>query len=889
MDTQINGIKVIGLSSVPRNSIYEEKDDISPAISFEGEGEHTLSYRVVDYFGNVIKSDTVAISGMGSHTIRFDEKIKRGYYVVYTEIDGVSTGREDLFAVVISSDERKYYDSFISLDIASYHVMPDETENYARAAHLAGITHVRERDCEHSSGVSTDGYDFSKMDRIMDAYSKYGIRVMILNHGTPKWARSSNHRIIDDIRYKYNYCKAMAQRYAGRADFEIWNEPELDQMTAGPKTADNMAALFKAESIALIDSGASCLSVMPGMAAAPSDYLAQLMQNDLLKFVDTYSYHGHKITWGSDANDMRDMTPPSSWERHAINYSKLGNDDLRFYNTEAGLATEMLDGKDYVEVERQKAQARYLPTSIIQGAALGEDRHSYFLLPPYRENNLQWGMFTYSQTPYASYSALSTLTHVLGEAKYINAVPDLPQGVHGEVFADGEYRVAGFWSENDTEITVKTDATDGTLVNIMGTERQIASTDGIFKLSVSADIIYLKIKGNFVGANEKKYPEKQTNKCRLAPAQRVILEILFPEELCERAKYTGYRLPEESETKVIVRATNFNSFSMSGKIYGRVYGGWELTESSQEISLGAMEQKDLIFTVRSSGSVTRELKTPMVFVGEFDGESTTRTAAQIISDKEGDVLSRPIIGAMKQENWDRNVQVGSELTIENTDEDTLEVSCKFNRENMWLYPRMYLQNGDNFEGTKGMMFDFYIDEVEKMPVVRNWAHENNGCAYYLEQRLVDLAPGWNRVKIPWSVLNISEFSTVDDNFTLDDYEICRISIGVNSNTQRIKYKLRNISVYSSPNDEVFSRVNLHKPIVQENGERVIVDADILVKETGMIENSLSVKVGREEKPFSCNNGKLHSEFSLPEGRHELSVQFIDECGNIVQSIFSLSI
>ena len=887
MNENTSDFKVIGLTSMPIYNIYEENDEISPVISFEGEGEHSLSYKVVDYFGRVIKSDSVKVSGTGSYKITFNENPKRGYYVVYTEIDGISTCREDLFTVVISSDERKYYDSFISLDVAAFHVDPHNVENYAKAAHLAGITHVRERNTDYTQ--EGEVYDFALIDRVVNAYSKYGIRVLPLNHGVPKWAQHSKHRIIDDIRVKYNYYREIAKRYNGKADFEIWNEPELDHMTAGPKTPDNMAALYKAESIAIFDSGTDCMSVMSGMAAAPSEYLAGLMQNDLAKYVDTYSYHGHKICWGIDADDMRDMIPPSSWGRHAVNYFKLGVDNLYFYNTEAGLATEMLDSKDYVEVARQKAQARYLPASIIQGAALGEDRHTYFLFPPYREGNLQWGMFTYSYMPYASYSALSTLTHVLGEAKYINAIPNLEKGIRGEVFADGEYRVAAFWSENDTTITVKTDADSGVLVDIVGGETSITSDNGEFKIQLSPDIVYLKIKGSFIGATEKKYQEKKIKRHALTRAERVVIELIFPDEISERAKYTGYRLPEDAKTKVIARVTNFNNEPVTGRICGSVYGGWKLDADSKEIALDAMGQKDLVFSVSSEGNVVREIKTPIVFVGEFGGEKSSRTVAQIISNREGEVHRRPIIGAMKAENWDDNVQVGSQLSINNIDDETLEVTCRFAHHNKWLYPRMYLQDGDSFEGTQGMMFDFYIDDMERMPVVRNWAHERNECAYYLEQELVKLKPGWNSIKIPWSVLQISEFSPADDNFTLDDFDICRISIGVNSKTDFIKYKLRNISVYSSPSDDVFSRINLHRPEVQDNGKKVIIDADIIVKETGIMEETLSVIVGRQAKDFTYKNGKLHSEFSLQPGKYELCVQFNDECGKLVQSVLSLTI
>jgi len=893
MNKQGNEFKVIGLVSMPINNIYEEKDEIAPVIAFEGEGEHSLFYKVDDYFGKTVTEKTVTVSGEGTCVIGFQSKPTRGYYSVYTEIDGVPTGREDLFAVVMNTDERRYYDSFISMDVAGYFLLKsdEEIENYAKALHLAGITHVRERDREHEAHPSPEEYNFSRMDKIIGEFSKYGIRVMPCNHTMPNWARTSKHYLVDDIRVKYDYYKTISQRYDGKADFELWNEPDLD-----PVSADNMAAVLKAEAIALRDSGADCLSIMPGIAAAPGEYLDLLLQNDLLKYVDTYSFHGHRMASQSDSLDMRKMSVPSSWGRHISNVKRYDIDNLYVYNTEAGISTTMLDGKDYLEINRQKAQARYLPPSMIEGAARGEDKHTYFLVTPYREGLQQWGMFTYTHMPYSSYSALATLTHALGEAKYINCIPDLPKNVRGEVFADGEYRVAAFWSSEETEISVKTDAKDGIHTNIMGTETPICSEDGAFKLTVSPDIVYLRIKGNFNGATERRYPERVFKRHELTRAERVVIEQRYSAEISDLAKLNGYKLSTNGSTPVTVKVTNLNKTPISGKICGRVYDGWKLDCDSQEITLGAFEQKDLTFNITACGEVTAELKTPAVFVGEFDGELSGRSVAHITSNNEGDVQTRPVIDAVNAKNWIRNVLDGSDLEFVNVDDETLEVRCHFAQGDKWLYPRFDLQGGDSFEGTKGLMYDMYLDENEyktpaDMPVTRIFVYENNGSAYYYASGYHGLKAGWNRVKIPWSGLSPSDSGVVDDNFTLDDYEICRISIGINSKKAdpNVSYRLRNISVYSAPKDSVYSEIRLNAPIGQSVGENVVIDADIIINETGISEETLTLKVDGKKEVFTYGNGKLRSELSLSAGKHDLVIQFFDETGNIVQSITSFEI
>ncbi len=886
MDNQAKNFKIIGLTSMPDNNIYEEKDNISPVISYEGAGEHSLSYKVVDYFGRTVANESISVSGTGEYKIPFNEKLKRGFYAVYTEIDGASTGREDLFSVVVNADKRKYCDTFMSVDAAGYFLLQPVIEQYAKALHLAGVTHVRERDREHYAHPSPDVYDFTVMDKLMNAYGKYGIRVMPCNHTMPSWARTSKFSLVDDIRVKYDYYKNIAQRYNGQADYELWNEPDLDAVTA-----DNMAAVLKAESIALRDSGADCLAVMPGIAAAPGEYLDLLMQNDVVKYFDTYSFHGHRIVASEDADDLRDMKIPTSWGRHIVNMKKYDLDHLYFYNTEAGIATSMLDGKNYIEVNRQCAQARYLPTSFIQGASMGADKHSYFLFAPYREAIQQWGMFTYTHMPYASYSALAALTYALGEAKYINSIPGLPQNVRGEVFSDGESRVAAFWSDCNTDISVKTDANKGILIDIMGNESEIFAEDGFFKITASPDISYLKIIGNFVGATEKKYPDRNFVRHELTCAERVVIEQKYPDELAYNAKQKGYRLPVDQGTTVTVKVTNFNERPMNGRIFGKLCGGWMLEEESKDIYIDAFDQVELTFVISSKGEVAPELKTPAIFVGEFDGELTSRSVTHIISDSEGEVQLRPVIDAMKADKWEIDVLPGSKVEISNPDDETVSVSCSFGQGDKWLYPKMNLSRGDSFEGTKGMMFDFLVENAEKNPVVRIFAFENNGSGYFLADAITDIAEGWNRIKIPWSSLTAFQGSPVDDNFTLDDYEINRIAIGINTKQAGpdIRYKLRNISVYTAPKDNVFSEIVINSPTTETAGEKVVIDADIIVKETGILADSLVFKIDGEKKKFEYKCGKIYSEMDLSAGKHEICIQFVDEYGCIVQNISSFTV
>ncbi len=874
------GLAVVALKCNAENHIYEEQNEITPVICYEGEGVHTLKYTVIDYFGRVVAEGCEKVEGSGELPVAFAEKPRRGFYTVYTEIDGIPTDREDSFSVVMNGEERQRYDSFISMDTAGFFLIRSRIEEYARALYLAGVTHVRERDNENHSRPAEGEYDFSIMDRLMNAYSKYGIRAMPCDHVSAKWSLSGKKSMPDDIRTRYDYYKVMAARYGGKADFELWNEPDLFNMSDITEPADKMAALIKASAIGIRDAGTDALAVMPGFAAAPAGYAELMLENEVAKYVDTYSFHGHR---GGGGAETVDMEVPSGWARHVANAEKYDLEHLYLYNTEAGIYTPMLNGKNFVEAERQRGQARYVPTSLIQGAAMGIDKQSYFVFAGYAEKVLQWGLFSDKHVPYAGYNALATLTHVLGEAKYVNCIPDLPKGVHGEVFANGGERVLALWCDHAETVRIKTNAASGLLTDIMGGERIVNAENGVFMLTVSSDIVYLTVRGDFEGATQAKYPARDYRRHTLTKAERVVLEQRYPEEVSSSAKQTGYRLPADGETEMTVLVTNFNDSVMRGTVAGKTFGGWSLSPVSQSVTVEPYAQVALTFKITGSERVTPETTVPVMFVGEFDGEKTSRALSNIVSVGEGEIEVREVIGASDAARWRKVSTDGSVLTIGNSDPDTMQVDCRFNGGDKWIYPTFALDSADSFEGTSGMIFDFYVEEDPKSIALRIFAYERNGSGYYTPNAARGLMQGWNRVKIPWSALSAVENGITDDNFTFDNYEVRRISIGINSSKNEIGYKLRNIGVYTMAERAIYPKIKVLSPVGVVDGETVI-DAALIANETGICVETIKLRIDGREIGFAYADGRLTARVDLEAGEHKLEIKLFDTCGRVEQHI-----
>ena len=155
------------------------------------------------------------------------------------------------------------------------------------AAHLTGVTAaVRDARLDHvvrvgatwlrtdaywsalQTGAST--YAWSGLDAAVDAARARGLRVILVAHTTPTWARPAGQgttygptSATEQDRYAA-FCGALAARYSGRVEaIEVWNEPNLVAFWAPTPSAASYGTLLS-KAAAAIRAAAAGMTVVAG-------------------------------------------------------------------------------------------------------------------------------------------------------------------------------------------------------------------------------------------------------------------------------------------------------------------------------------------------------------------------------------------------------------------------------------------------------------------------------------------------------------------------------------------------------------------------------------------------------------------------------------------------
>ena len=115
-------------------------------------------------------------------------------------------------------------------------------------------------------------FEWNEPDRIVDAISKSGLKIIARLDDQPKWASSTiqwpGNGPPDKPKDWTDFVSALAGRYKGRIQaYEIWNEPNLDREWGGKKpNADEYAAMLKASYSAIKAADPQALVISAGLS-----------------------------------------------------------------------------------------------------------------------------------------------------------------------------------------------------------------------------------------------------------------------------------------------------------------------------------------------------------------------------------------------------------------------------------------------------------------------------------------------------------------------------------------------------------------------------------------------------------------------------------------------
>ncbi len=778
-----------GLGAETPFRVFESGEAVVLDAAFSGRSPAAdeLNVEVTDYWGNEVLERTIPIAANAEGAELNLGVLAQGHYTVTAALDSVGSSKKTYVAVVPAYSERdSYEDTPFALDGGfSLHVNRSKIEGFAEALKLSGVKWVRDRFHWSTVNPAPNTFDYSHFTPFLQEVAGQGLSILATYQDSPGWTKTSEGSIPDDLLAAYRFAvDSGAELGDWIAAWEAGNEPD-GHFTGVDETADQYAAFLKAAAIGYRDSGADSRISVSGFADRPNDYIRLVMDNEVLPYLDIYSFHGYPLPYGSHATDIVPF-PSNAADHLAFLEDYDGSDEVEKWMTEAGLAIQTGETRDLTAAE-QHAQARYMITSAVKSLAAGVDKHFWFFMPHYLENGNEYGMFNQADAPYAAYAAIAEFTHVLGEGDYLGVWAGLPASVEGFRFADGGREVGVFWSEQPQAVTLAIDAEEAEVVDLMGGSRLVQAVGGQIAVALGKDPVYVK------------YGEEPAAECdtegagapagnafapALAKAERVVLAQSYGTAARSNAKVLGaYRLDKDRPNVVEVEVYNLNDTAITGTIEGTASGGWQLDSASKPVTVAPYTKATVEFTLTAGPGVADMAKSKVRFYGVFDGDPGTVSQAYVLTGLE-DVAIDPIVEAGAPQNWDFtpgdakpntasvSVQAGSEP-------GTVRFKYDFTASNQWIYPYLELPSSLDLSLSSGIAFSIYAEGDVDQTDVKLILAEDGGGKYYTFNGF-EIKEGWNRYVIPFGMLSAATFGPPDPNGRLDLDQVKRIQIGINT-------------------------------------------------------------------------------------------------------------
>ena len=597
-----------------------------------------VPYTVENFFGEIIYEGKLV--GKKNDLVTVERGIKNhptGYFKLTCGSISFS------YVVTPSYENRTLETSPFAMDYAARLHNSNLTNcyNVTAAARLAGVTWVRDRAGWNTYEPSKGKYDFSSTDDLFKTIDSTGMKLLVDLCPAPTWATSSAGYTgtgrVGGFQHNqlafYHLCKAMVEHYDGVVDaWELWNESDHGFAV---ETAELFSAWYKAGALGAIDADADMIVSFGGFCIpnTNTDYVHLSMLNDILKYSSIYNYHSH-IAQPSNYSFVDFNT--TGMQRYAYPTVALYNDEMRpVWITEAGMRVDNMIPKSYIK------QAPYIVTSTVQSLSTGTDMHYWFLLSPYMESGGDFGTFSPDYQPYPTLAAEATMTDVLGEAKYLGTLSDLPKRGHGYVFDTGSRMASVVWSETATpSYTFKTDA-PVIVTDLMGGKTLLEPVDGEITINLSTNPVFITYSTPLTSFYYQEYDDSKLTPLTFTLGDRVVLspEVENYDINNPYTKKNGHIVTDG--TKIKVRVTNYNDVAVTGKINATVTG-FQVLGCDTEITVAPFSEGFITLTLKKTGD--EGVNTYITFKGTFNGEETSAAAAHVFTDGTADKAKVSFVG-----------------------------------------------------------------------------------------------------------------------------------------------------------------------------------------------------------------------------------------------------
>ncbi len=588
----------------------------------------TAGYMITDYTGKTIYRRY--FNGEQNDIRKVEVGIKdhpTGYFTLYAGDYVIN------YVVTPALSDRTLEDTPFAMDFAALQLMSNQVErigNYSAALRMAGVSWVRERltwssyQTNYQDGVSTFNDNFmTKVKNQIGAMDAAGLKVLLVVAGNHRdWMNEPSIGVGGDtddpvtesnqLGYYgtqlaiYDGMKKIATELGGLVDIlELANEPDHYRRDL----AETYSSWFKAAALGTIDSGTNIEISIAGMCVPSNekDFISLLMSSDVMTYTSIFNYHSHSYRYPGVDN-----VPDYGLTMNPYLYGsslRLFGVDKPIWITESGLKLPSIVPSE----EEKSVQASYMVSSTVQSLSYGTDKHFWFVASPFTEGDGDFGSFTKEDQPYPTIAAHAVMSDVLGSAKYIGELSDLPEGGRGYLFDNGERVVAVVWmKQGSATYAVKTDLPI-IRTSIMGEEKLLTPKNGKVNVNIGSSPIYITYSVPPTDYLKQSYDSPAVEMPEVDFGDRVIITPEFEGYVMDyNTKLVGH--PLEDGKKINVSVVNLNGVAVTGTVTANI-PGFTLDGSDVPVTVEPYSEGYITLTLRKTSDVAFD--DHVTFTGNF--------------------------------------------------------------------------------------------------------------------------------------------------------------------------------------------------------------------------------------------------------------------------------
>lgn len=669
--------KIRNITSEAPFSVFANDENIKLTINANTpmNEDKNVAWEICDAYGNVKESGTSVIRAGEKGVDITPAGLPLGYYQITAE-NAVSG-----FSIVKPLSQRSRYDDTPFAIDTNFNSSVQENlkEDYAKVLALSGVSWIRERVWfRNITSCSGGEYAFNTFGvrRTANLVKPYGIKISAAADYMPDELMDEySNYIPTDLNKTYSFWKQAAKAFDGIVDnWEIFNEVDHGGAVSSSDSPDLYSSFMKAAAVGISEAQTenTVTASLQGAAARmneESEYINVLMMNDTLDYSVCDNTHEH-IAAENNENKYYPFSGTDNIRAH-IDAQKKYSANSPIWVTEAGISIQNTQNRNFTLAE-QMAQARYLVTSAVESVASGTSKQFFFIGPNYDEDERAWGMVSRGNLypyMYASFAAQSAMTDLLGKGEFLGDVR-LGENVCGYKFYNGEDTVYVLWSKNGRQrVSLNNSAAPSGIYDMFGNKTEDECVSGM-SLDIGTEPAYIKFSGK-AAQNISSAANNLSEGKSFTKAQKIILTQKYSDALRGGARTDGYSVSGDGET-VSVTVSNLNGTAVSGTIYGKFANGGMLNTDKADITVGAMSEKTVTFTIDDM-AVNKDYLT---FYGEFDGEKTSDSTAMLKKGNDGTIIITPKNGGYSPEfsAYDNGIYMITADVKEYSAEMTAEVS-----------------------------------------------------------------------------------------------------------------------------------------------------------------------------------------------------------------------